>query len=143
MDMEVHLVEVDGKYKCLLCKDSPRIKSRALLHIQQCHVNQGAVFQERTMVLCTKGCHQRGDFHCCCCEKVYVIKKDILTHLKKDLILPVNKRPKVDTVVDVVSDIVEAGTSDTGNKYVECSQCNRKMLRKKLKRHVVRKHTNK
>ena len=77
MDMEVHLVD-GGKYKCLLCKDSPiRIKSRVLLHIQQCHINQGAVFNERTILLCKKGCHQRGHFHCCCCEKVYVKKKDL------------------------------------------------------------------
>ena len=135
MDMEVHLVEVGGgKYKCLLCKDSPiRIKSRALLHIQQCHINQGAVFNERTILLCKKGCHQRGHFHCCCCEKVYVKKKDLFSHLNNDLILPVNKRVKVDIVADVVSDIVEAGTSVRGGKYAECSQCNHEMLRKNLK----------
>ena len=56
MGMEVPLVEVDRKYRCLLCKDSPiRIKSRALLHMQQCHVNQGTVFQERKILLCKKG----------------------------------------------------------------------------------------
>ena len=38
-------------------------------------------------------------------------KKDLFSHLNKDLILPVNKRVKVDIVADVVSDIVEAGTS--------------------------------
>ena len=129
---------------------SIRIKSRALLHIQQCPDNQGAVFQERTILLCfsrkndhfmffkkersfyvfqerttllcfsrkndpfmffkkerpflffqertivlcfqertivlfKKGCHQRGDFHCRCCEKVYMKKKDLLSHLNKDL----------------------------------------------------------
>ena len=111
-------------------------------HIQQCHINQGAVFNERTILLCKKGCHQRGHFHCCCCEKVYVKKKDLFSHLNKDLILPVNKRVKVDIVADVVSDIVEAGTSVRGGKYAECSQCNHEMLRKNLKTHVVRKHTN-
>ena len=49
-------------------------------------------------------------------------KKDLFSHLNKDLILPVNKRVKVDFVADVVSDIVEAGTSGRGGKYAECSQ---------------------
>ena len=59
-------------------------------------------------------------------------KKDLFSHLNKDLILPVNKRVKVDIVADVVSDIVEAGTSVRGGKYAECSQCNHEMLRKKF-----------
>ena len=81
--------------------------------------------------------------------KKYVAKEDVFTvvdllsHLNKVLVLPVDKRPKVDIGVDVVSDIVEAGTSkDTGNKYAECSQCNQKMLRKRLIEHIVREHTN-
>ena len=142
------------RYKCNLClKVTPRVKNKALEHIQLGHLKYSKEYRNDDVVkyilFCKKGCIESGHYHCFVCNVPFRLFAKLCTHIStvcivkscvsSDVINPENTTHLRSSEKDPS---VSFDSQDTiKNKRVNCSQCGVDMLRKNLKDHVLLKHS--
>ena len=132
--------ECVNKYSCKLCGSNNKFwfEKKAHHHVYNVHVKPKVIDKGFTMLLCKKNdenCLQKGHYHCYSCCKSFP-KDRFLDHLRVLKCKKVNESP-----ADGSSVTTEETTSDTKvNVNVNCHICDKNMLRKNLKRHILERH---
>ena len=114
----------DGKLvTCKLCEKPKSLSNKRFIeHLNKVHIDHQLQHYSHNMSFCKLHGHARGHSHCFHCNKIYIHKNRLITHIEETF----NKK--------------EASVQSKRTGNVVCEECGLELLRKNLKSHITRKH---